>query len=162
MLFCLPKLTDDHNISSPIGQLCIDTVGDPLDSPTELDVVIDDVRSFKAGKDSSYILLVDGSAIACGLNDVGQLGDGSFDDSFGTEVNFPSSAAEVVYVNAGPSAESVFYITEDGTVYGNGLNDRGQLGVDETADSTVPLEVLFPNIADVKDVSASNTHTIGW
>ncbi|KAL7541049.1 hypothetical protein ACHAXR_011428 [Thalassiosira sp. AJA248-18] len=144
------------------GQLCLNSDGDPLRFPAELDISTDSVRQFEAGKDSSYMLLEDGSAIACGLNEFGQLGDGSFDDSFGTEVQFPNSASEVVYVGAGPSAASVFWITVDGTVYGNGLNDRGQLGVGDTFDSTVPVVVDFPNSADVAYISASNTHTVAW
>ena len=95
---------------------------------------------------------------------LGQLGDGTFNDSFGSRVDFPSSASEVVYVASGPSAESVFYITDDGEVYGNGYNDRGQLGIgDDSIDSTnVPVKVDFPNSADIGHISASSSHTTGW
>lgn len=77
-------------------------------------------------------------------------------------MQFPNSASKVVYAGAGPSAESVFWITVDGTVYRNGLNDRGQLGVGDTFDSTVPVVVDFPNSADVAYISASDTHTVAW
>lgn len=128
----------------------MDSVNDPVSS--------DDVRSFKAGKQSTYILFKDGSAIACGLNDVGQLGDGTFDDSFGSDVMLE----DIVYLNAGPSADSVFYITGDGLVYGNGLNIKGQLGIGDTEDSNEPLQVDFPGDAEVLSISASNTHTVAW
>lgn len=141
------------------GQLCVDSGGDPITSPLELDLAGDAVRSFVAGKDSAYVLLVDGSAIACGSNEFGQLGDGSFFDSFGTEVSLPPTS-DIIYVGAGPSAQSVFWISADGTVYGNGLNDRGQLGTGDVSDSTAPVVVQFPLDVDIYTVSASNTHTL--
>jgi len=143
------------------GQLCLDTGGDERVLPTPLEIPSNDVIAFKAGKASTYILFKDGSLIACGLNDVGQLGDGSFDDSFGSEVQLPSS--NIVDIGSGPSAESVFYISSDGTVYGNGLNNRGHLGVGDITDSTnFPVKVAFPNGATIREISASSTHTVAW
>ena len=168
-LCCVPNLM--NSTFSPdffsTGQLCLDTGGDPLTVPVVLEsendpVSSDFVRSFKAGRQSTYILYDGGSVVACGLNDVGQLGDGTFNDSFGTAVPFPTSANDVVYVGSGPSAESVFYITEGGAAFGSGLNDKGQLGVGDIMNRNSPVLIQFPNSADIRDISASNTHTAAW
>jgi len=60
------------------GQLCLDSGSDPLTVPTELEAVNDPISSesvisFTGGMYSSYLLIDDGSVIACDLNDGGKM-----------------------------------------------------------------------------------------
>ncbi len=147
-----------------LGQQCLDTNGDYTVVPTLIDSVDDlipstDVISFKAGRESSYILFNDGSVIGCGLNDVGQLGDGTFENSFGALS--VESGSDIVDIGTGPSARTVFYIKGDGTVSGNGMNNFGQLGVGDEVDSEFPVDVIFAGGATILYISAADTHTIG-
>lgn len=119
------------------------------------------VRSIEAGAESTYILFRDGSVVSCGRSDFGQLGDGTDIDSTGTTVNLPTWK-EAVAIGTGPSAKTVFFLMDDGTVYGAGLNNRGQLGDDSTTDRSSPVEVDFPNNAAIRYISAANTHTLAW
>jgi len=148
-----------------IGQQCSDTGGAYTVLPTLIDSVDDaipstDVISFKAGRGSTYIVLIDGSVVACGLNDFGQLGDGTFDNSFGV-LSF-MSGSNIIDIGTGPSAKTVFYIKSDGTVSGNGLNNFGQLGVGDQIDRESPVDVIFTGGASVQYVSAADTHTVAW
>lgn len=117
-----------------------------------------DVISVKAGKESTYILLSDGSVIACGRNDVGQLGDGTSTDSFG--VLSIASGGDIVALGSGPSASTVFYIYGDGTVSGNGLNDYGQLGNGNNENEVLPVDLTFPFGSSISYISAADDHTV--
>lgn len=147
-----------------LGQQCLDTNGDSTVVPTMIDSPDDvapstDVISFKAGRESSYMLFNDGSVVACGLNDVGQLGDGTFENAFFTGA--AQSGSGIVDIGTGPSARTVFYIKGDGTVSGNGMNNFGQLGVGDEVDSEFPVDVIFAGGATILYISAADTHTIG-
>ncbi len=112
--------------SNEFGQLCKETNGENILTPESLDFPgIEASVSLEAIKSSSYIVYSDGSVNGCGNNEFGQLGDG-------TNANQVLSLIEVSGVvrllGVGPSAESVFFVTNDEYVWGTGLNDRGQLG----------------------------------
>lgn len=146
-----------------LGQLCLDTQGEAQLSPIPMDPVLEigsslDVISVKAGKESTYILLSDGSVIACGRNDVGQLGDGTSTDSFG--VSSILSGGDIVALGTGPSASTVFYINGDGTVSGNGLNDFGQLGKGSNENEVLPVDLTFPAGSSISYISAADDHTV--
>ena len=121
----------------------------------------DNVQSIKAGRESSYFLFENGSVGACGRNDEGQLGDGTFIDQEYTEVDIPKG--EKIYkLGSGPSAQSVFFIGEDDQVYAAGVNDRYQLGINEIGSQKFPVKMDFGEVSkmDIDKVSASGTHTI--
>jgi len=140
------------------GQLCSDTGGILISTPTLLENS-GSFTKFAAGSQSTYILRENGRVGACGLNDVGQLGDGSNSDSFGTRV----SKDNIIDVFAGPSAKSAFFVGIDRKIYGTGLNDRGQLGVGDKNNRNVPVKVEFSDSMTIGDsVSASDSHTLSW
>ena len=101
-----------------------------------------------------------GECRACGRNDEGQLGDGTF---VGTSKENPAVpvklSAEILDLGAGPSAQSVFFVT-DGDVYAAGLNDRYQLGMDVIGSQELPKRVLFEGTVEIARVSASGTHAV--
>jgi len=141
--------------NNAVGQLCIDPEETPLTSPEN--IFDDSILSFVAGWQSSYVLLEDGSVTSCGLNIDGQLGDGTYENSFGASVKLDK---EITTIYAGPSAKSAFFATADGIVYGTGLNNRGQLGAGRFDSLSIPEEVRFHTDDMGIDLSASSTHTV--
>ena len=142
-------------------QLC--STGGNESRPIKIDKY-QEYTSFAAGSESSYIILNTGtSAISCGRNDVGQLGNGSTSDkSSGTNVNRENMGnSRIESVRSGPSSRSVFFKTSDGRLYGTGLNDRGQLGLGDKSNRSTPTEVQF-NQDNTEEVSSSDTHTLAW
>ena len=143
-------------------QLCTDEF-DEVSEPFFLDAIgSDETRQFRAGSQSSYILFRDGSIAACGLNDFGQLGIGNVDDPGPATVQIPGENF-IKTLGVGPSADSAFFVGVDGTAYGSGRNNRGQLGVGDKNDRDSPEQVLFEfNGDDVTRISAASDHTLAW
>jgi hypothetical protein len=118
-----------------------------------------DTSMIMAGRESSYFLLDDGSVKACGRNDEGQLGDGTFVNNEFTDVLLNDTVSNL---GSGPSSQSVFFFGED-AVYGAGANDRFQLGLGEIGSQTFPVLVDFKDLATVEGIikiSSSGTHTV--
>ena len=147
-----------------VGQLCVDPATEMIDTPSLLaDVDGDSVDIFDAGYQSSYILFgKDGSVAACGSNFYGQLGDGTTDTKSRTAVRIPDEDP-IINIGVSPSSESAFFMSED-AVYAAGLNDFGQLGIDETDQEivSVPTEVKFTESAVLLNVSPGTTQTLYW
>jgi alpha-tubulin suppressor-like RCC1 family protein len=157
--------TDDGLVvmgSNANEQFCTDEFNS-VNEPYFLDAVdAADVRQFRAGRQSSYVLFRDGSVASCGLNDFGQLGIGNKNDLGPATVTIPENNF-IKTVGVGPSAESAFFVALDGVVYGTGRNDQGQLGVGDRDDRDSPEEVLFEfDGDDVTRVSAASDHTLAW
>ncbi|KAL7537849.1 hypothetical protein ACHAXR_012514 [Thalassiosira sp. AJA248-18] len=148
--------------SNQFGQLCADTDGQDLFSPTSIeDIDIENVISFEAIKSSSFVLYADGSVNSCGKNKDGQLGDGTNLNQLLAEVELDGHIVRLVGV--GPSAESVFFVTQDGDserVWGTGLNDRGQLGTGDQENTNIPTAVKFQEQVVLEVLSASGDHTV--
>ena len=141
-----------------LAQLC--TIGGDEKRPIQLDVTVGNIVRFAAGSESSYIVLDDGSAFACGRNDVGQLGDGStIDNILSTVSKANMGGGKIVRVSAGTSARSVFFQTDDGRIWGSGLNDRGQLGVGDKNNKSTPAGVK--NSKGIYQY-ASDTNSLMW
>ena len=147
--------------SNQYGKLCTEqNKGGSIFVPTKLAAPIASIVQFKAIKESSYILFNDGSVDSCGRNNHGQLGDGTKVDNVITEVKLGGKVTSIL--GTGPSAESVFFYTaKDGTIFGTGLNNAGQLGIGSTEESkTVPTLVKFTlSVTDLKTLSAADDHT---
>ena len=135
--------------------------------PQEL-AVDGNVMKIFAGRQSSYYLYDNGRVDACGRNDVGQLGDGTFEDSDNpVSVNIPKNIP-IRDLGSGPSSQSVFFIAGEDTVYAAGQNYRYQLGVDtgspEFPMRESPVLVEFEGTPwgrnDIIKISSSGTHTV--
>lgn len=146
------------------GQLCVDPATEMLDTPSLIaDVDGSKVTMFVAGYQSSYILFgKDGSVGACGLNDVGQLGDGKTDSGRRTEVIIPGKDP-IIDLGVGASSNSAFFLSES-AIYATGLNDLGQLGIDDrdTTEVTLPTEVVWTENAFLFNVSPGDSQTLYW
>lgn len=99
-------------------------------------------------------LKTDGTVVAWGYNNYGQLGDGSNMNSNDPVV--VSGLSDIVAVASG--SYSSYALKRDGTVYAWGNNNRGQLGNGTTTASNVP--VMVSGLSDVVSLSASEDHVL--
>ena len=148
--------------SNEFGQLCGDTDDENVFVPQELSieqrVAIENVVSFDATAYSSYILYADGSVNSCGKNDFGQLADGTNENSLLSTVRSLDGVTRLV--GAGPSSQSIFFVTEENTMYAAGLNDRGQLGVGDKDNRNLPTTIGFDQVVVVALISGASDHTL--
>lgn len=145
--------------SNLYGQQCFFDDGNPTD--TKKEILTDDsdkIIKIASGSESSYYLFEDGEVRACGRNDQGQLGAGSFDDSYDVPVTVDLSE-EVRNIFSGPSSQSVFFVLDE-AVYAAGRNNRHQLGSEDSGDQKTPVEVIFDNPVNIGHLSSSGTHTV--
>jgi hypothetical protein len=97
-------------------------------------------------------LLSDGTVVAWGANEDGQLGDGSTEAS---DVPVPvSGLTDVLAISA--RTDNSLALLADGTVVAWGANEDGQLGDGSTEASDVPAPVS--GLSKVSAISAGSTH----
>ncbi|MDI1334716.1 MAG: immunoglobulin domain-containing protein [Lacunisphaera sp.] len=106
--------------------------------------------AFSAGYSHSLCVKADGTLWATGLNNYGQLGDGSFSTRFSPE----QIAAGVKAVAAG-SSHSLF-VKSDGTLWAAGYNGYGQLGDGTTSNQATPVQIA----TGVAAVAAGGYHSL--
>jgi hypothetical protein len=107
-------------------------------------------KSISAGSFHSIILKADGSCWACGLNDAGQLGDGS-----GNAHYIPVKImSDVIKIAAGGS-QSLF-LKNDGVLWACGNNDSGRLGDGTSETRFTPVKIM----ENVQDMSAGEKHSL--
>jgi alpha-tubulin suppressor-like RCC1 family protein len=146
------------------GQLCINPETEMLDTPSLIaDVDGSAVEMFEAGYQSSYILFgLDDSAAACGLNDVGQLGDNTTVSKSRTAPIIPGKD-KIINLGIGASSKSAFFLS-DNAIYATGLNDFGQLGIDDGSVTEVsePTKVVFTTNVTLYNISPGDSQTLYW
>jgi len=100
------------------------------------------VKAVSAGCDHSLALTSTGQVFAWGYNQNGQVGNGTNTDQLTpVRVHLPQGATANL-IAAG--CDHSFAFTSDGTLYGWGRNDSGQLGNGTRTDSNVPVPISFP------------------
>lgn len=111
------------------------------------------------GYDHMLILRSDGSVWACGLNTVGQIGDGAS----GAPANryapvqvqgLPSNIVQVL-----GSAASSYALTASGQVWAWGGNQYGNLG-NGTASTAAPIPALVPGLAEIVMIASGRDHVL--
>jgi len=112
------------------------------------------VTGVAAGADISFAIRQDGTLLAWGANEEGQLGDGTKVDRT-APVQVPGLSG-VVAAAAGESHTIV--ARQDGTVWAWGDNSRGQLGDGTKTDRLAPVQVK--NLTDVVAVAASTFYSL--
>lgn len=115
---------------------------------------ISGVISVAGGYQHSLALKADGTVWAWGLNNYGQLGNGTTTNS-STPVQV-SSLSGVVAIAAG--SHHNFALKSDGTMWGWGRNSTSQIGVGPGADKTTPVQVTA--ISDVVEMAPGGSHTL--
>jgi alpha-tubulin suppressor-like RCC1 family protein len=109
-----------------------------------------------AGGNHSLALKSDGTMLAWGLDNTGQLGDGPLDVGKGTPVAV-LDAANVIAIAAGGNHSLA--LKSDGTVLAWGLDLSGQLGNDNTiANQSAP--VLVGGATSIVAIAAGDNHSL--
>jgi alpha-tubulin suppressor-like RCC1 family protein len=115
------------------------------------------VVAIKAGNGHNLALCADGTLVAWGYNNYGQLGNGNTTDS-----NVPVAVSKVADL-AGRTVVAVtagYYhsmaLCADGTLFAWGYNYYGQLGNGTTTDSLIPVAVERTGVLAGKPVVAAN------
>jgi hypothetical protein len=110
--------------------------------------------------DTSFIIKTDGTVWATGQNSRGQLGLG-VTPSFTTFTQLQTAPplqpfTGVAKIVPALSGENTFFLKTDGSLWGTGRNDRGQLGLGHTNVVNRPTLIR----AQAHDVAASGLHTL--
>lgn len=119
------------------------------------------VKYITAGRSFSVILTVSGSLYSIGLNNLGQLGDGTTSNAVNPVLTeFSQMNLTAVGVTAGYSF--VVVITNEGTLYTWGNNEQGQLGTGNIIDPiiTIPTMITALNSSKVAVTSCGNAHCL--
>jgi len=118
-----------------------------------------------AGSKHTCVVKTDGTVWCWGLNDRGQLGDGTNDDhSVPVQVKGSGGTGTlttVTEITAGLQHSCA--VKTDGTAWCWGLNDKGQLGDNTTTDSSTPVQVKGPGgtgtLTTVTEITAGLQHS---
>ncbi len=145
-------LLADQTVWAVGGDFHGDTAGAaPLNSYTEKWKKISSlsgVTQINVGSGNGYAVLSDGSLWGWGINDRGQLGNGTTTDS-ATPVRIIASG--VSQVASGDS--TIFALMTDGSVRAWGYGSRGAVGNGSTSNQLTPVQIL-PSSAQITQVAA--------
>ena len=116
------------------------------------------ITSVRGGCNHSVTLTTKGHVLAWGLNNHGQLGDGTTNDSdTPVRVKF-ASGTKITSVRAGCFFSIA--ITTKGHILAWGNGADGQLGDGRTSDSRTPVRVKLPAGTKVKSITAGDKHAL--
>ena len=123
---------------------------------TQVTTNTNDIKSIYCGDYHSFILKNDGTLWGSGYNGYGQLGLGNTSKKY-TFTQVTTNADDIKSVYCG--AYHTFILKNDGTLWGCGRNDYGQLGLGDTS-SRYTFTEITTNIDDIKSVYCGDYHTI--
>lgn len=156
-------LTDQDLVSKVVYQLEVDEFGGDFGTPVlTKNEQKNDFISFDGGNLHGIGLKSDGTVWAWGMNNNGQLGNGTTNQSYlpiqvhgFNDVGF---LTDVVSVSAGGDSNSSIALKTDGTVWAWGDNTYGQLGNGTTTESHTPVQVS--GLTGVVSVKMSGGHSL--
>lgn len=102
------------------------------------------LASITAGREHTVALSTSGVAYAWGLNDKGQLGNGSTDFRTNTPT-LVSMPAGVTFISINAAQQTTAALSSTGSAYTWGNNHSGQLGDGTTTDRNAPVAVVMPS-----------------
>ena len=122
---------------------------------TEITTNTDDIKSVYCGYSCTFILKNDGTLWGCGYNGHGELGlgDTTSRTTF-TEITTNTDDIKSVYCGR----YHTIILKNDGTLWGCGKNDYGQLGLGDTTNRYTFTQVTT-NIDNIKSVYCGADHT---
>ena len=113
---------------------------------TQITTNADNIKSIYCGENHTIILKNDGTLWSCGRNDYGQLGlgDGTNRNTF-TQVTTNTDDIKEIYCGF----HHTFILKNDGTLWGCGHNEYGQLGLGDDTNKNTFTQVTT-NVGDIK------------
>ena len=119
------------------------------------------VIAISAGPFHNLALCSDGTVVAWGYNNYGQLGTGdTVTNRVPVAVNPIGALAGKNVVAVAAAAYSSFALCDDGSLAAWGYNDEGELGDGTTNTSSVPVAVAIPSGKLVASLAAGQYHTL--
>lgn len=144
------------------GMLCL---GDSLQRqiPHRVDAFGDagtTAIALSRGYDHLLVLRSDGSVWGCGLNSVGQIGDGTSGVSRELPTRVTGLPANIIQVLA--TSQSSYALTADGQVYAWGRNQYGNLGNGTASSGTAvaATPALVPGLSDIVMIAGGRDHVL--
>ena len=123
---------------------------------TQIAINTNDIKSVYGGGYHTFILKNDGTLWGCGRNDYGQLGlRDTTDRSVFTIIGINSGNIKEIYLGGGHT----IILKNDGTLWGCGYNNHGQLGLGDTTNRTMLIQITT-NADDIKSVYCSDCYTL--
>ena len=141
-----------HNQYGQLG------LGDTVNRTTFTQVTTnaDDIKSIYCGWNHTFILKNDGTLWGCGRNDYGQLGLGdSTNKTTFTQITTNADDIKEIYCGSGHT----LILENDGTLWGCGQNDSGQLGLGNTTNRNAFTQVTT-NVDDIKEIYCGMYHSL--
>jgi len=145
--------------SNTFGELGIglNAIGSYITTPQPVTGISGRVISIAAGTQHSLALTADGYVWAWGNNNHGQLDNQiPFPSANPIRIHIPS-LSNVMFIAAGDYHN--FAVMLDGTVWGWGRNDNGQVGVGSTTNAITRLTQIT-EISHVRSISAGTNHSL--
>ena len=109
-----------------------------------------------AGGSHSLVRKADGTQAGFGLNRSGQLGDGT---AFDRVLQTPTADGSTLWANASAGDFHSLALRSDGSLWGWGLNQNGQVGDKTVLDKLAPIQIGTDKKWTV--VSAGKAHSVG-
>lgn len=128
--------------------------GDNFPTPTRITGVTGKAVGVSNGELHTLILMADGSILATGSNDSGQLGNGTTTDASG----FTTALGLPVVKAVGAGLYHSLALANDGTLYAWGNNAQGELG--EAAELEYNVPRLVKNMSGIVQVASGDSHSL--
>ncbi|MDY3777872.1 MAG: hypothetical protein SOZ53_03325 [Candidatus Onthovivens sp.] len=124
---------------------------------TQITTNTDDVKEIYCGGGHTFVLKNDGTLWGCGYNrDYGQLGLGDNTDRNTFTQIIDNNIDNIKSVYCG--GDHTLILKNDGTLWGCGRNEYGQLGLGDTTNRTAFIQIAT-NTDDIKSVYCGGYHT---
>ena len=122
---------------------------------TQITTNTEDIKSVYCGYNNTFILEHDGTLWTCGQNDWGELGLGN---NTGRTIftQITTNTNDVKSVCCG--GNHTFILKNDGTLWGSGANNNGQLGLGDATNRTTFTQVTT-NVDNIKSVYCGADHS---
>ena len=121
---------------------------------TKINTNVGNIKSVYCGKDHTFILKNDGTLWGCGDNSYGRLGLGDTTNR-NTFIQVTANADDIKEVYCG--AFYTLILKNDGTLWGTGYNDHGEIGLGDTNNRTTFTQITT-NTDDIKQVYCGASH----